>query len=138
MNEYFNLELRIPRCSNTEMKTISTERAENLDLCRFGFIPMLKKCFGENLLSENVWFTGTRPSAIEKRVRFKTLEVSDDELPYCRRDCTFSNMHRIVSQGHLHDPSCKNYKQETVGILGDKVFQNRQFMLQWLIEKLTI
>ena len=136
MNEYYNLELRIPKSHNVKKEANSSVNIENPNLCRFGFIAKLKRCFGDSNVTENMLFTDARSSAVEKRVRFKILEVADDELPHCRRNCTVPNIRRILSEGHLHDRSCENFKQETIEILGDRLFLNRLFMLQWLIDKL--
>ena len=44
---------------------------------------------------------------VQKRVRFAKVEISDKHLPNCRRE-SFSK-HEF---GHLHSPSCSNYKAE--------------------------
>ena len=140
-NIYFSLDLRIPKSlcaakapqSNQKHKNpvqLTLKGEFNNDLPKFGFIDRLEKIFEFDLRANNPWLNPQiKNNCVDerpKKVRISTLEIqsSAPELPYCRKD------HPTSKPGQLHAPHCNNASQETVDVLGDHTYQNRQFILQ--------
>ena len=140
---YFSLNIKIPTCGDVKHKpilrnTTDTEKdlsneytahAEDLsekresDGSRYNFIVMLENVHGCNLRITNPWMN---PYIIRKRykkVRFATLELFDSSLPNCR------NYSGKVRHGSLHTVTCPNIEFETVEVLGQNIWQNRQFLM---------
>lgn len=139
-NQYFSLDLRIPKNSSYPSfvrtpKCTAPEKLTCTKLLKFGFVNQLETIFNKNLRMNNPWFNSEAlNSYFEKRpkkVRIKTTEILADtpQLPNCRRNGS------SVKPGQLHATSCKNAAQETLDIIGDHAYQNRQFIIQYLEER---
>ena len=123
MNSYFFLDLEIPK-QKFDWRGSSLE---STSLCKFGFIDMLTRVHGFNVLDNNPWFTAQVGVQTKKKVSFKPTEIfgRDDVLPHC-----VNNHSHNVESGHLHAIHCKNYLQETPEILGQHVWMNRRFLIE--------
>jgi hypothetical protein len=136
-NIYFSLDLRIPKyfsACKPEVRSFDkitqTPNKFSKSLPKFRLTECLK-IFKLELESQNPWlnkeFNNLYTKKKPKRVRIRILEIESSvyELPYCRRN----NPILIPESGRLHAPHCKNTNQETVDVIGDRTFQNRQFHL---------
>lgn len=105
------------------------------NLPKFGFVEMLEKVHGIDLVTNNPWMNANVSKVNwkeqeKKRVRFCTTEINGmrAELPHCQRG------HTQIKYGSLHAPTCKNAAHETVEVLGEHVWQNRGFILDLYIK----
>ena len=145
-NHYFLLNLRLPvpeelkhsilrgnnKC-NTQQKvedsTATTSLVTFEDHCAINstFVTMLEKTFKCNLREKNPWLSSksVEKTRKPKHVRFAALELYDNSLPNCRSTCE-----RTIP-GCLHAPSCINNHYETVAVLGQSSWQNRQMLMSF-------
>ena len=63
-----------------------------------------------------------------KTVRFKPTEIFGEEplLPYCNQKFNCDGFHK-----QLHNSKCPNALSETVEVLGEHTWMNRQYHLTW-------
>lgn len=142
-NNYFSLDIKLPSSSNLNYKPILQSKTETLTklleqsiispnavdkspkLNSVGFIDMLENVHRCNLRENNPWLNpcSTRMRKKYKQVRFATMELYGDNLPNCR------NYNGKVMRGSLHTLSCPNIEFETVDVLGQQNWQNRQFIM---------
>lgn len=140
-NQYFSLDLRIPKNLSYPslvhiQKCAASKKLIYTKLPKFGFVNQLETIFNKNLRMNNPWFN---PEALNsyfdkrpKKVRITTTEILADtpQLPNCRK-----NRPPAKPAGQLHATGCKNAAQETLDIIGDQAYQNRQFIIQDLEER---
>ena len=135
-NVYFSLDLRIPKISDQQRAKDTDHRQLNSNLPKFGLAERLEDVFQEDLKINNPWLNKDVPFGYferqSKKVRFATTEIqtNNPQLPNCRKNYPCSR------PGQLHAPHCKNAAQETFEVLGDHSYQNRQFILQDLEDRI--
>ena len=147
-NIFFSLDLQIPKTLSIDKAYPTNHALEisihlrqvkfNDNLPKFGFVGSPERIFKLDLTTNNPSFnpeneySGYAEQTPVKRVRIRTLEIQNrkPELPnYNRRNCATPKI------GQLHASHCRNVSQETVDIIGDRTYQNRQFILQYLEER---
>ena len=140
-NIYFSLDLQIPKpCKDQRKKELPDQFPKfpgqvNNNLPKFGFVDRLETIFNLDLRTNNPWLKpDSQPNydrERRKKVRIRTVEIQSNvpELPNCRKN------YPLAKLGQLHAPHCKNAAQETAAVIGDHAYQNRQFIMQDLEEK---
>ena len=81
-----------------------------------------------NVLENNRWFISRPRAAIVKHVSFKPTEIfgRDAILPYCNKRGEVSK----PFSNHLHSPHCPNYFHESVEVLGQYNWMNKEFLVK--------
>lgn len=142
VNNYFSLDIKLPSCDIMKYKPILRTKTETSKLSEnaispsngddksmklniSGFIDMLENVHMCKLREDNPWLNprSTRIRKKYKQVRFATMELCGDNLPNCR------NYNGKVKKDSLHTMSCPNIEFETIDVLGQQNWQNRQFIM---------
>jgi hypothetical protein len=126
LNEYFLLELRIPR---THIKFLERKLASKChDYGKINLVNKLEVIFGKDLISDNPFMnpSATRTGWLEppkNHVKFRHNEISSEppDLPHCWR----LPGTKVIRPGHLHTIQCPNFWQETIHNFDQRVWLNR-------------
>ena len=124
-NEYFKMDLKMPDLK-LDIQT-NKSKEEQKETYKFGFVRLLEEIHGKDLKSCNPWLNPkiSPRRKTNKRVRFKTTELTSPILPHCRRKTN----DEYIPEGQLHANSCINSSQETVNIIGEQAWHSRVFLI---------
>ena len=131
-NVYFLLDLKLPN-PKLDIQSKPRQDSDSSSLKKYGFLELLENIHNKDLKTNNPWLNPTVTANKQywrkrhkKQVRFGSTEICPASLPHCRRNGNFGQ----ISEGKLHAASCRNATQETVEVLGDRVWLNRVFILE--------
>lgn len=108
----FISDLRLPEVTHSQTPKVETQTTKRIT--KYGFLEMLESVHGENLCKNNPWFNremakerlrrSTDRYKDSRRVHFKANEITEFELPHCRR----RDFDLTTPIEHIHAPYCKN------------------------------